>query len=306
MNTKRILITGGAGFIGSNLAEELVKDNYVTILDNFHTGSWENLKDIKDKVKVIEASSGEILNFVLHPDVVFHFGIASSSPMYKENHDLVGEVINDAINVFEFAKREKVKKVIFASSSSIYNGLPVPFKEDMELNVTDYYTEARICIERLAKLYYQLHGVNSIGLRFFSIYGPHEKAKGIYANVISQFLWEMRKDKAPVIFGDGTQARDCIFVKDVVKACKLAMNSDLKCEAINIGTGTSYTFNEIVDTLNKLLGKNLKPIYIKNEISNYVPHTLANTTKARSLLGFVSTYSLEKGIKQILSEEYLW
>ncbi len=305
-NTKRILITGGAGFIGSNLAEELSKENEVTILDNFHTGSWENLKGIKDKVKVIEVSSGEILNLdIPNLDVIFHFGIASSSPMYRENPKLVGEVTNDAISVFEFVKREKVEKVVFASSSSIYNGLPLPFKEDTELKVTDYYTEARICIERLAQLYHQLHEVNSIGLRLFSVYGFREKAKGKYANIVSQFLWDMRKDRAPIIFGDGTQTRDFTFIKDVVEACKLIMNSDLKCEVINIGTGKSYTFNTIVDILNKLLGKNLKPKYVKNEIGNYVQHTLADTTKVKSLLGFVPACSLEEGIKQILSKEYL-
>jgi len=300
----RILVTGGAGFIGSNLVEELAGEHEVIVLDNFHTGSMENLRNVQDKVEIVRASCCEILNLKLpSPDIIFHFGIPSSSPMYKENPRLVGEAINDAICIFEFARQNGCKKVIFASTSSIYNGLPLPFREDMQPKVTDYYTEARIAIERIAKLYYELHDVKSIGLRFFSIYGFHERAKGKYANVVTQFLWDMKEDRQPLIFGDGNQTRDFTFVKDVVQICKLAMDSDLNCEIINVGTGKSHSFNEVVDILNKLLGKDIKPKYVENPIKNYVWHTLADPTKMQTLLGFTPRYSLEEGIKELLKEE---
>ena len=299
----RILVTGGAGFVGSNLVEELVDEHEVIVLDNFHTGSLENLKDVQSKIKLIKGSCGEVLSLGLPPlDFIFHFGIPSSSPMYKEKPALVGQAINDTISIFELAREKKAKKVIFASSSSIYNGLPLPFREDMRPRVTDYYTEARIAIERLARLYWELYGVKSIGLRFFSIYGFHEKAKGKYANIVTQFLWDMREGKEPIIFGNGEQTRDFTFVRDVVQACKLAMNSELECEIINIGTGKSYSFNEVVSLLNKILGKSIRPKYVENPIKNYVWHTLADTTKMQTLLGFKPSYSLEEGIRELLSE----
>ena len=193
-------------------------------------------------------------------------------------------------------------KVVYASSSSIYNGNKVPFREDMPIYVTDYYTECRYAIERLAKLYNILHGVKSVGLRFFSIYGPKEKFKGKYANIISQFLWAMLKDEPPVIFGDGTQTRDFTHVYDVVDALLLAWKRDFECEIFNVGTGVAHSFNEIVEILNRILGKNIRPIYKPNPIKNYVYHTLADTTKAERQLGFKAKIPLEEGIRSLIKE----
>jgi UDP-glucose 4-epimerase len=297
----KILVTGGAGFIGSNLVEELVKENSVIVLDNLHSGSLDNLRKVKDKIEIINDSCNNIHKMKLPKvDIIFHLGIASSSPMYKQNPLLVGEAINGTISVFEYAKKEKIKKVIFASSSSLYNGLQPPHNESMDIKVTDFYTEARLCIERIAKLYNVLNGIKSVGMRFFSVYGPHEEAKDKYANVVSQFLWEMEKGKSPIIYGDGTQRRDFVFVKDIVKACLLLMNSEFEYDVFNVGTGNSYSFNDVVDILNNKLNSNIKPTYIEIPVKNYVDHTLADTKKIKSL-GYKSEYSLEKGINEIIS-----
>jgi len=292
-----VIVTGGAGFIGSNLVSELSKEHDVTVLDNFHTGSAGNLKD---KITVVNDSSGNISDRFSDADIdaIFHLGIPSSSPMYKENPMLVGSAINDAINVFEFAKKTGAK-VVFASSSSLYNGLPIPNREDMDVMVADYYTEARLGIERVAELYYKLYGISVVGLRFFSVYGPNEHAKGIYANIVSQFLWEMRDGKIPVIYGDGKQTRDFVFVSDVVRACILAMETDVS-GAFNVGTGVSHSFNDVVNLLNNALGTDIKPEYIENPVKNYVAHTLADLTKVKAALGFRSEYSLEEGISEIV------
>ncbi|RZN14888.1 MAG: NAD-dependent epimerase/dehydratase family protein [Methanosarcinales archaeon] len=294
-----VIVTGGAGFIGSNLVSELSKEHDVTVLDNFHTGSADNLKD---KITVVNDSSRNIgdrfSNADIDIDAIFHLGIPSSSPMYKENPMLVGSAINDAINVFEFAKKTGAK-VVFASSSSLYNGLTTPNKEDMDVMVADYYTEARFGIERVAELYHKLYGMEVVGLRFFSVYGPNEHAKGIYANIISQFLWDMQDCKIPVIYGDGKQTRDFIFVSDVVRACILAMETDMS-GIFNVGTGVSHSFNDIVNLLNNALGTDIKPQYIKNPVKNYVAHTLADLTKVKASLGFRSEYSLEDGISEIV------
>jgi len=294
----RVVVTGGCGFIGSNLVERLVKDGFsVAVFDNLHTGSLKNIEGLD--VEFFNEPYSKLAEIVPEAEVVFHLGIPSSSPMYKRNPKLVGGAINDAIEVFEYAKKSGCK-VVYASSSSIYNGNQVPYREDMPVYVTDYYTECRYAIERMAKLYNILFGVKSVGLRFFSIYGPKEEFKKQYANIVSQFLWSMRRDEPPVIFGDGTQTRDFTHVYDVVDALLLAWKKDFECEIFNVGTGVAHSFNEVVELLNKLLGKNIKPIYRPNPIKNYVYHTLADTTKAEKLLGFKAKISLEEGLRSLL------
>lgn len=299
----RIVVTGGAGFIGSNLVEELVRrGRNVTVIDNFSTGSMENLKSVRGKVKVIRASCSKLPKLRLpRTELVFHVGIPSSSPMYRENPLLVGEAINDFINVLEFAKKNR-SKIVYASTSSMYCRCPPPHRENMASEPFDYYTEARLVMERLARMYHELHGVNSVGMRFFSVYGPHEQAKGRYANVVSQFLWTMRDGKAPVIYGDGTQTRDFVHVSDVVKACLKAAEVELGCEVINVGTGKSASFNRVIELLNEFMGKSIKPRYLPNPIKNYVYRTLADLTKASKLLGYKPKVSLEDGIKRLVDE----
>jgi len=219
--------------------------------------------------------------------------------MYKEDPYLVGKTINEVITIFEYARKNQCK-IIYASTSSIYNRNSLPYKEDMPIHVTDYYTECRYAIERLAKLYYDLYNVKSIGLRLFSVYGPREEHKGKYANIISQFLWSMMNNQRPVIYGDGNQTRDFIYVSDVVNAFILAMFSNIDYDVFNVGTGKNYSFNEVIKIINKLLNKDIKPIYKPNTIKNYVYHTLADITKAEKILGFKAKISLEEGIKNII------
>ena len=295
-----ILVTGGAGFIGSNLVSALIREHDVTVLDNFHTGSVDNLKGVKSKINVINDSCSNIGNQLSNSDldIIFHLGVPSSSPMYKENPLLVGSAINDAITIFEFA-RNSGAKVIFASSSSLYNGLPTPQREDMNIGVTDYYTETKLCIERIAELYHNLYRRDSVVLRFFSVYGHNERAKGIYANIVSQFLWELQNNRAPIIYGDGKQTRDFVFVRDVVQACTLVMKKDVS-GVFNVGTGVSHSFNDVVRILNTELGTDIEPKYIENPIQNYVPHTLADITKMEKVLGYHPKYSLKHGIRELI------
>ena len=293
----KALVTGGAGFIGSNLVEALVDDYEVTILDNLHTGSMDNLKSVQRDVKFIKGSCNNCLDLGLEPEIIFHLGIPSSSPMYKKDPFLVGEAINGMVAIMELARRSEAKKVVFASSSSVYNGVPTPHREDAVIPVKDYYTEARLAIERVAELYYQLYEIDYAGLRFFSVYGPHEEAKGPYANMITQFLWGMKAGEQPVLFGDGTQTRDFTYVKDIVDA--LLLTSKKGTGIFNAGTGKAFSFNYVVNLISSYLRTDLKPIYKKNLIKNYVMHTLADTAKMQSL-GFAPRYSLENGLEEIL------
>ncbi|VVB98112.1 ADP-L-glycero-D-manno-heptose-6-epimerase [uncultured archaeon] len=295
-----ILVTGGAGFIGSNLAAALAKAGHrVTVLDNFHSGSEQNLAGLS--VKLVKGGAGDLDKLdVGKPEVIFHQGVYSSSPMYKENPRLVAKAIDDFIVLLEFAKKCNAQ-VVFASTSSMYNGITPPHKEDIIPKVTDFYTEARIAMERMAELYHRLYGMKIIGLRYFSVYGPHEEAKGKYANLISQFLWAMKKGEAPVIYGDGTQTRDFTYVEDVVRANILAMESKSGFGMYNVGTGRTYTLNQLVEILNAQLGTSIRPAYIENKIKNYVQATLADTAKAKKELGFEAKVSLEEGIGKLIA-----
>ncbi|KXB08086.1 nucleoside-diphosphate sugar epimerase [candidate division MSBL1 archaeon SCGC-AAA382N08] len=295
----KTLVTGGAGFIGSNLVEALVeRGDEVTVVDELSTGTEKNLKEVRDQIKLIEASCSEIPEITENEfDLIFHIGIPSSSPMYREDPLLVGNAINEFIKIMELASRSGAK-VVYASSSSMYGRCDPPHKENMEVEAFDYYTEARLAMERLAKVYNELQDVKSVGLRFFSVYGPHEKAKGKYANIISQFYWKMENDERPVIYGDGEQTRDFTHVSDVVKACLKSSEKDLECEAINVGTGKETSFNQIIDILNEKLGKSIEPKYVENPIDNYVARTLADLTKARELLDYEPSVELEEGIER--------
>jgi UDP-glucose 4-epimerase len=293
------LITGGAGFIGSNLVEELLKAGEdIVVLDNMHTGSPGNLEGLQGIMKLIRASCNDLPGMDLHPEKIYHLGIASSSPMYKNNPYLVGEALNGFTAVFELARKTGAR-VVYASSSSLYNGLLPPHREDMTIQVADYYTEARLAMERIAELYHRLFGVNSVGMRFFSVYGPKEEAKKEYANMVTQFLWKMREGKTPVIFGDGSQTRDFTYVKDVTRALQLAMQSDYH-GILNVGTGKAYSFNDVIEILNQKLGLSVKPKYAQNPIKNYVMHTLADTSKAEREIGFKARSPFDKGIDAII------
>jgi UDP-glucose 4-epimerase len=294
-----VLVTGGAGFIGSNLVESLLAvGQEVVVLDNLSTGSRQNLEGLSGSIEIVEASCKNLLDQNISPSSIYHLGVPSSSPMYKKDPMLVGEAINGMIAVLELAKKSKCR-VVYASTSSLYSGLTPPHREDMEALISDYYTEARFSMERIAELYKRLFGVDSVGMRFFSVYGPREGAKKQYANIVTQFLWEMMAGKAPVIYGDGEQTRDFVYVKDVVRALMLAMNSDYH-GALNVGTGKSYSFNEVVEILAKEMNLDVEPVHVENPIKNYVPHTLADTSKAQKVLGFQSRYSLHEGIEELI------
>ncbi len=296
----RYVVTGGAGFIGSNLVSYLVNNGHdVIVVDSLHTGSYDLIKDLN--VKFFKETVDEFYRKEnwKNIDGIFHLGKPSSSPMYRENRWKFVESVNGTIAVLEMAKELGVK-VVTASSSSLYNGLEPPHREDMIIKPTDFYTEGRLIEERLAKVYNDLYGVKYAAMRFFSVYGPNEQYKKGFANLISQFIWMFMKNKSPVIYGDGEQRRDFIFVTDVVNALVLAMEKDA-VGIFNVGTGKSYSLNQAGAIIKKKMKVNIDPVYVENKIKNYVQVTQASTEKAERELGFRAKTDIENGIEKTIS-----
>lgn len=307
----RILITGGAGFIGSNIAEALVDASHdVIVLDNFSLGRRENLSKIEDKIEIVE---GDVRNtetlepLVKGTDYVFHEAAASSAPMFERDPRAGTDInVNGFLNVLEFSRKRGVSGVIYASTSSLYGGISGRQKEDACVVPPNFYSVTKLAREHLARLYTKNYGLQTVGFRYFSVYGPHERPKGRYANIISQFLWEMQEDRPPVIFGDGRQSRDFTFVADVVRANILAMEAiekkkdGVSGESFNVGTGRAATFNDIVKLLNVAMKKKIKAKYVRNEIKNYVQDTLADLSKAKKFLGYSPEFPLKEGIEKTI------
>ena len=297
---KKVIVTGGAGFIGSNLVDRLSRNNEVLVIDNMHTGSEKNLEGANKSGKVTfqKGDARDIGKSRFKADYVFHTGIYSASPMYRANPHLISDVVDGMISVLEYA-RSNDSKVVFASTSSIYNSIEPPHREDCTPLITDYYTEARIAAERLSELYCKLNGMTVSAVRFFSVYGWHEEAKKEYANLVTQFMWSIRKGEQPIIYGDGKQRRDFIFVDDVVEI--LIRSSQLKgFNVVNAGTGINYDLNEMLEKLNHYMKTEVKAKYIEMPVKNYVMETLADTGRIKSLLNYAPKVSLDDGIKKLL------
>lgn len=301
----KVLVIGGAGFIGSNMTELLVEEGHdVAVMDNLFLGDKANLKSVENKICFINedfSNTKELEKTIkfLNIDYVYHFGGFSSGPHYDDKEvegfqtGLIGYM-----NLLEACKRQNVKKVIYASSSSIYGNSEQQYV-GASVTPPNFYAANKYFMEHISRLYYDNYGVNSIGYRFFSVYGPHEEHKGKYANLITQFKWAIEKDEDVVIYGDGEQTRDFTYVKDICRALYKGMGYEDGAEVFNIGTGQSYTLNSMIDKLETCMKKKAKRKYVKNPIKNYVQHTKADTVKMENFMEFEPLYSLDDGLNMI-------
>jgi len=301
----KILVTGGAGFIGSNFSNLMThKGHEVTVIDNLSLGKRENLDkevlfiegDVKRRSDLEKAGT----DF----DYIVHLAASSSAPMFEK--DLRGAFENNILghlDVLNFARDTKVKKVMFASTSSIYGNNPTPLTEDQLVTPPNFYSVTKHAQEDTSRVYAQRFGLEIIGFRFMSVYGLNEGHKTTFANLVSQFIWDMNKGERPVLYGDGLQERDFTNVKDVAQGIELAMNTEKKYgfTVFNIGTSSSINLIELVDVINKVLNKKIEPKFIENPVKEgYIKNQLADLNKISSELGYQPTVELEDGIREIV------
>ena len=300
---QKILVTGGAGFIGSNFCNLNKKTYEITALDNLFLGDKENLDP---DIQFIEgdACKMEDLEKVGPVDYVVHLAGTSSAPMFMGEGLVKGYVnsVESFLTVLEWARKNGTKKVVYASTSSLYGNNPLPLTEDQHVTPLNHYAVTKQVYEHASTCYNKVYpNMDIIGFRFMSVYGPNEEAKGQYANLVSQFCWDIARGLSPVIYGDGSQTRDFTNVRDVVQGLTRAIETDKKlgADVFNIGTGNATSLNEIVDALEKAFDNDVKAKYIENPVKEgYVQGQWADISKIRDVLGYQPKVKLEDGIRE--------
>ncbi|AAC06623.1 ADP-glyceromanno-heptose 6-epimerase [Aquifex aeolicus] len=300
----KFLITGGAGFIGSNLAfalQERYPEAKIYVLDNFSSGHFKNLIGFKGQVITGDISDPSLWDYVrknFHFDVIFHEAAITDTTvedqyfMMKTNADSFRYILDLAV--------EWNAKVIYASSAGVYGNSPPPMREDKGLEPENIYGFSKLMMDHIAMDYMERYPeMNIVGLRYFNVYGPREDYKGKTASMIYQLAVKMIKGERPRLFKWGEQRRDFVYIKDVIKANLLALEKNVS-GIFNVGTGRARSFNEIVSILNKELGTNYEIEYFDCPYDFYQKFTEADLTKIREALGYEPEYSLEEGIKDYL------
>ncbi len=300
------LVTGGAGFIGSNIVEKLVGDGHkVRVLDNFSTGRRENIDDFKE----VELAEGDVrdLAFVRRVvsgvDYVFHQGALPSVIRSIEDPISTNEVnIDGTLNVLVASRDAGVRRVIYASSSSVYGDTPtLPKTEEMKPNPKSPYAASKLAGEYYCQVFYSVYGLETVSLRYFNIFGPRQDPTSQYAAVIPLFIEAMLNGDTPTIFGDGLQSRDFTFVDNVVKANLLAATAkDAPGKIFNTACGDRHSLLDLVDLLNSIMGKQIKPIHADSRPGD-VKHSLAGISEAEKILNYQPQVQFEEGLKKTMA-----
>lgn len=298
---KKVLVTGGAGFIGSHLVERLLKEGCrVTVIDDLSEGKWKNLPKHRNLIKHKRTILGNISKLVAGNDVIFHLAalprLRKSLDEPRRTHNVN---VDGTLNLLLAAKENKVKRFIFASSSSVYGDQDrLPLTEDMKPNPPVPYSLHKLTGEEYCKMFSDLWGIGTVSLRYFNVYGPRMNPDSPYANLLPKFIKIMSQNKTPVINGTGRHSRDFTHVSDVIDATLLAAASRVTGEVFNIGYGESISVNEVVKILNQTMHKHIKPTHGPAAIEPKI--TLASNKKARKMLGWKPKVSFKEGVKTML------
>jgi UDP-glucose 4-epimerase len=310
MKGKRILITGGAGLVGSYIADLLVKEesSEIIILDNFTRGRRENLAwaeangqlvfvegDIRDQKLLADLMQGV--------EMVFHQAAIRITQCAEEPRLALEVLADGTFNVLEAAVNAKVKKVVAASSASIY-GMAEEFpttESHHPYGNRTIYGAAKVFNEGLLRSFYDMYGLDYVALRYFNVYGPRMDIYGVYTEVLIRWMDRIVAGQAPLIFGDGKQTMDFVYIEDIARANILAAKADVTDEVFNVASGVETSLNDLAYSLAKVMGSELKPEYGAERKVNPVQRRLADIDKAKLLLGFESEVSLEEGLSRLVS-----
>jgi len=297
----KAIVTGGSGFVGSNLALELQKKGaQVTVIDDFTSGHFKNLSDFRGDViaEDVNEFDWERMDPV---DVVFHEAAITDTTVMDQKK-MTHSNVEGFRKVLHYATKNRVR-LVYASTAALYGNNPAPQDEEKSIQPLNIYAFSKLVGDQIALEAMKEGVIPIVGLRYFNVFGLREQYKGKVASMIFQLAEQMRQGKRPRIFFDGEQKRDHIYVKDVVRANLLAAESK-KSGIVNVGTGKATTFNRLIEVINDVLGTKLAPEYFDNPYGFYQNHTEASTSRAKALIGFEAKYSIEEGIRDYLTELY--
>ncbi len=310
MQNKRVLITGGAGLVGSHIADSLIQEGVseIIVLDNFTRGRRDNLA-FAEKQGHLVIVDGDIRDRQLLADVmqgvdyVFHQAAIRITQCAEEPRLALEVLADGTFNVLEAAVNAKVKKVVAASSASIY-GMAEEFpttESHHPYNNRTLYGAAKVFNEGLLRSFYEMYGLDYVALRYFNVYGPRMDIYGVYTEVLIRWMDRIVAGQAPLIFGDGKQTMDFVYIEDIARANILAAKADVTDEVFNVASGVETSLNELALSLAKVMGSDLKPEYGPERKVNPVQRRLADVSKAKQLLGFEAQVSLEEGLGKLVN-----
>lgn len=298
------LITGGAGFIGSNIAKRLVAEGEsVRIIDNFSTGKKRNIDDIRDKSELIDGDIRDaetVLMAVRDIDFIIHHAALPSVPRsIKDPIESNSVNITGTLNLLHAAKKRGIKRFIYASSSSVYGDTSVlPKREDMSPNPQSPYAVTKLTGEYYCNVFYKVFSIPTVSLRYFNVFGPHQDPESQYAAVIPRFIIAILNQKNPVVYGDGEQSRDFTFVDNIVEANFLSCKNDgVSGKIFNIACGERFTINRLLKELYSLTGKEGNPVYTDPR-SGDIRHSQADIRSAKEIIGYEPKVDFKEGLKK--------
>jgi UDP-glucose 4-epimerase len=314
LDNKKVLVIGGAGFIGSFVVEELLKHpvSEVVIYDNFTRGKRENIADsLEDERCKVFQYGGDVRDLDILDkafegvDYVFH--LAAMWLLHCKDFPRTAFEVNIAgtFNVLEACVKHNVKKLIYSSSASVYgDAVEVPMTEDHPFNNTNFYGATKISGESMCTAFNDRYGLEVIGLRYMNVYGPGQDQHAVYTGVVPIMLNKIEANEAPVINGDGSQAYDFIYVEDVARANVVALTSETKHGYYNVGTEVQTSIRELCDTILKLKDSDLKVKYVpysEDDARQYVQNRIGSAKKAKEEIDFEYKYNLEQGLQQLIN-----
>jgi UDP-glucose 4-epimerase len=306
----KFLITGGAGLMGSHIADRLLAGGAarIVLLDNFVRGSMHNIEEqLKDpRVQLVKGDirNPELLGeLATGMDGIFHMAAIRITACAEKPREAMEVMLTGTHNVLQAAVEQKVGKLLYASSASIY-GLADTFptsEKHHPYNNRTYYGAAKIAGEGMVRSFAEMYGLNYVALRYFNVYGPRMDIDGKYTEVLVRWLDRIGEGKTPLIFGDGSQTMDMVNIDDVTDANLLAMESEVTDEVFNVASGTETSLLQLLQTLLKVTGSPLQPEFHAERTVNPVPRRLADTSKARDMLGFTAKVDVEEGLKRLIA-----